>query len=115
MCSVPNPLIMKIRIDECLPKNISKEFSGHFVKTVREMGWDSKTNGELMEASIKEGFEVFVTVDKNLQYQQNLKKYNLIVIVLVAFKNELELLKPIVPKVLQKLVDLEKGFAYEFS
>ncbi|MEO5571718.1 MAG: DUF5615 family PIN-like protein [Bacteroidia bacterium] len=105
---------MKLLIDECLPKNIGKEFSAHFVKTVREMGWESKTNGDLMEAAIKEGFEVFVTVDKNLQYQQNLKKYNLIVVVLVAFKNELELLKPIVPKVLQQLSGLEKGVAYEF-
>ena len=106
---------MKILIDECLPKNISKEFHNHFVKTVREMGWDSKSNGALMDVAINAGFEVFVTIDKNLQYQQNLKKYNLIVIVLVAFKNELELLKPIIPNVLKNLNALEKGSAYEFN
>ena len=55
---------MKILIDECLPKNISKEFHNHFVKTVREMGWDSKSNGALMDVAINAGFEVFVTVDK---------------------------------------------------
>ncbi len=106
---------MKILIYECLPKNIRKEFHGYIAKTVREMGWDSKSNGELMNAAIGEGFDVFVTIDNNLQYQQNLKRYNLIVIVLIALKNELELLKPIIPKVLEKLSELEKGKAYEFS
>jgi predicted nuclease of predicted toxin-antitoxin system len=106
---------MRILIDECLPKNIKKEFSGHVVKTVREMNWDSMTNGELMDAAIKNDFEVFVTVDNNLQFQQNLKKYNLIVIVLVVLKNELDLLKPIIPKVLENLNSLEKGKAYEFK
>lgn len=106
---------MKILIDECLPKNIAREFQGRFVKTVREMGWNSMANGELMNAAIKNEFEVFVTIDNNLQYQQNLKKYNLIVVVLVALKNELELLKPIIPKVLENLNKLEKGRAYEFK
>ncbi len=106
---------MKILIDECLPKSIKHEFFGHLALTVRDMGWDSKTNGELMSVAMNEGFEVFVTVDKNLQFQQNLKKYNIIVIVLDVFKNEIEFLKPIVPDVLKGLTDLRKGEAYIFG
>jgi|ERR1019366_1366205 predicted nuclease of predicted toxin-antitoxin system len=106
---------MKILIDECLPKNIKHEFLGHVTITVRDMGWDSKTNGDLMKAAMNEGFEVFVTIDKNLQFQQNLKKYNIIVIVLNAFKNELEFLKPIIPDVLKNLNELKKGEAYIFE
>jgi len=59
---------MKILIDECLPKNLKHEFIGHSVMTVQEMGWDSLWNGELMTAAMKDGFEVFVTIDKNLQH-----------------------------------------------
>lgn len=106
---------MKVLIDECLPKNIRKEFSGHEVKTVREMGWDSMSNGTLLRAAGKAGFEVFVTIDNNLQYQQNLKAYDIVIVVLVALKSELELLKPIIPKVLKEINKLEKGNAYQFS
>ena len=106
---------MKILIDECLPKSIKHEFSDHLTLTVREMSWDSKTNGELMKAAMDTGLEVFVTIDKNLQFQQNLKKYNIVVIVLNAFKNELEFLKPIIPVVLKKLNELKKGEAYTFE
>ena len=106
---------MKILIDECRPNNLKHEFKGHHTKTVKEMGWDSKTNGDLMTAAMNDGFEVFVTIDKNLQYQQNLKKYNLIVIVLNAIRNELEYLKPLLPEVLERLNDLKKGEAYVFS
>ena len=109
------PVFMKILIDECLPKSIKHEFFGHITLTVREMGWDSKTNGELMNSAMNGGFEVFVTIDKNLQFQQNLKKYNIIVIVLNAFKNELEFLKPLIPDVLKRLNELKKGEAYIFE
>ena len=106
---------MKILIDECLPYSLKHELTGHHVKTVKEMGWDSKTNGDLMTDAMNAGFEVFVTIDKNLQHQQNLKKYDLIVVVLNAVRNELEYLKPLLPEVLERLKDLKKGEAYVFS
>lgn len=106
---------MKILIDECLPKSLKHEFVGHAAMTVQEMGWDSLWNGELMSAAIKDGFEVFVTIDKNLQHQQNLKKYNLIVIILDAVRNEIDYLKPLMPEVLSRLNDLKKGEAHVFT
>ncbi len=106
---------MKILIDECLPEDIKKEFTGHLVSTVSDLGWNSMTNGMLLSATIKDGFEVFVTIDKNLQYQQNLKKYNLIIVVQDSHKSDLEILKLIVPKVLLNLSSLEKGEAHHFG
>ena len=65
---------MRILIDESVPVQIRAGFAGHEVSTVREMGWGQAANGELLRSA--EGkFEVLVTCDKNLKYQQNLKRY----------------------------------------
>ena len=61
---------MKILLDESLPKSLTKEFKGHFVSTVVGHGWSGKKNGELLRLAQKE-FDVFLTADQNLQYQQN--------------------------------------------
>ena len=60
---------MKVILDECLPRLLT----GHEVKTVRQMGWNGKENGELLELIARQ-FEVFITVDKNIPAQQNLRR-----------------------------------------
>ena len=62
---------MKILLDESVPRQIRPALTGHDVETVRQRGWTSVTNGELLRLAEGE-FEVFVTADKNLKYQQNL-------------------------------------------
>lgn len=62
---------MKILLDESVPRQIRPALAGHDVETVRQRGWTSVTNGELLRLAEGE-FEVFVTADKNLKYQQNL-------------------------------------------
>ena len=62
---------MKILLDESVPRQIRPALTGHDVETVRQRGWTSVTNGELLKLAEGE-FEVFVTADKNLKYQQNL-------------------------------------------
>ena len=106
---------MKILIDECLQKNLKSEFSGHVVKTAVEMKLDGKSNGKLLTAAVKAGFEVFVTVDKNLSFQQNIQSFKIVVIVLDSDSNELEPLKPIVKKVLSRLKSLKAGRLYVFE
>ena len=56
---------MRISLDECLPKRLKRDLVGHHARTVPEMGWASKTNGELL-ALAEAGFDVFLTVDRNL-------------------------------------------------
>ncbi|MDQ6844426.1 MAG: hypothetical protein M3Z92_08765 [Bacteroidota bacterium] len=83
---------MKILPDENLPKKIKQNFPEHEIFTVREKGWHSKKNGELLSLMVSEGFEVLLTFDRNLPYQQNLEKYPIKVIVLVAENNTYEIL-----------------------
>jgi len=63
---------MKVLLDECVPRPLAKALSGHEVSTVQEAGWDGVGNGELLQHA--EGrFDVFITADKNLRYQQKLR------------------------------------------
>ncbi|MBI2066836.1 MAG: DUF5615 family PIN-like protein [Deltaproteobacteria bacterium] len=93
---------MKILLDECLPRRLKKLLGQHDVVTVPEKGWSGTKNGALLQLAASE-FDVFITVDKNLQYQQNLKEAPLAVVVLVAADNKIETLTPLMPKVLDAL------------
>jgi len=72
------------------------------------MGWKSKQNGELIALAAKE-FEVFVTTDRNLSFQQNVKRFNISIAVIVANTNRLIDIRPIVPALLKILPFLKKG------
>lgn len=87
---------MKILLDECLPKKLKHEVEADEVKTVPEMGWAGKKNGELLRLAEQE-FDVLLTNDQNLESQQNLKQFDLAFIVLVAYTNDIEDLKPLMP------------------
>ena len=91
---------MHILIDECLPKKLKRELTEHTAFTVQERGWAGMKNGELLQRAEKE-FNVWVTADQNIEYQQNLKQFDIAVVVLVAPRNELESLLPLIPR-LQK-------------
>jgi predicted nuclease of predicted toxin-antitoxin system len=71
---------MKLLLDENLPKKLKNDLADFEVFTVQEMGW--KTNGELLELMISNGFEALITADKNLQNQQSFKKYPIPVLTL---------------------------------
>lgn len=65
---------MKILLDESLPRKLKNDFGGaHEVWTVRDKGWLGQKNGALLKLMVAHGFELFVTVDRNLSYQQNLE------------------------------------------
>ncbi len=81
---------------------------GHEVRTVPEMGWASKKNGELLELAAEQ-FDVFLTVDRNLSYQQDLAQLKLAVVVLVSGGNRLADLRPLMPTVLDLLPAIVAG------
>jgi hypothetical protein len=87
---------MRLLLDECLPRKLKRQFSHHAVKTVPEMGWSGLKNGELLTLAEAQ-FDVFITADQNLPYQQNLAGRQIAVLVLVAADNRLETLLPLVP------------------
>ena len=101
---------MKILLDECIDRRLAKDIAEHEVKTVPQMGWATIKNGELLTLAEKD-FEVFVTVDRNLSFQQNLPRYNIAVIVLRARSNRLQDLRPLVPKLLEVLPTVKRGEA----
>jgi hypothetical protein len=101
---------MKILLDECVDQRLPAEIQGHEVKTVPEMGWANFKNGQLLSL-VQHEFDVFVTADRNLPYQQNLPKFNIAMIVLRAPTNRLVDLKPLVPFLLAELPTAPAGQA----
>ena len=88
---------MKLLIDENLPKILKQHFPEYKMYTVRDMGWQSKKNGELLALMLAENFDALITFDRNLQHQQNLAKYPIAVVVLNASGNAFPFLEPLIP------------------
>jgi predicted nuclease of predicted toxin-antitoxin system len=96
---------MRILLDESLPRSLRGELTGHSAKTVAEMGWSGVENGELLHRAAK-GFDVLLTADQNLQFQQNMDALPLSVVVLTARTNRLEDLQPLIHELLVRLEKL---------
>jgi len=101
---------MKILLDECIDRKLAREFADYEVRTVPQMGWAGVKNGQLLALAEAE-FDVFITVDRNLSFQQNLSQFDIVVIVLQAPTNRLADLKPLAPQVLAILANVAKGQA----
>lgn len=80
---------MKILLDHCVDRNLSKLFPTHEIKSAAEMGWENLQNGDLLVEASK-AFDVFVTVDKNFRYQQNLITLPIPILELYATTNRLK-------------------------
>ncbi len=93
---------MKVLLDECVPKRLRNKIPGHNIKTVQEAGWDGIKNGELLKKA-RENFEAFITVDRNLTFQQNLTNLPIPVIVIHARSNRLKDMEPFVAELLRLL------------
>lgn len=106
---------MRVLLDECVPRPLKRELTGHAVSTVSEMGWKGIENGELLALIRGAEFEAFVTVDQNLAYQQNLRTLGVGVVVLVARTNKLQDLQPLVPSLLEVLGRLRPGELIQIS
>ena len=100
---------MRILLDEQLPRQLAPYFVGHHVRTTQEQGWAGLKNGALLEQALAAGFDAFVTGDKNLEFQQNLKVSGLFVVVLVAPSNKLDDLLPRVPRTLEAFARAKPG------
>lgn len=90
---------MKLLLDENLPKKLKLDFPEHKVYTVTDKGWNGVKNGELLKLLLSEGFDALLTFDKNLQHQQNFKKYTITVFVLIAPINTHTVLTKLSPKI----------------
>jgi len=98
---------VRILLDECVPKRLGRFLSEHDVITTPQAGWAGITNGELLRRASKD-FDVFVTVDRNLAFQQSSSNLPLPVIVIHAQSNKLKDMTPHVPK-LQEMLNSSLG------
>ena len=101
---------MRVFLDECVDWRLSRDLTGHDVKTAHQMGWATIKNGELL-ALASEHFDVFVTVDRNLTFQQNLSSFSIAVIVLQARTNRLADIRPLAPSLLAAIDAAQPGVA----
>ncbi len=106
---------MRVLLDECIPRPLRRHLAGHDVRTIPEMGWAGKKNGELLTLMAADGFEVLLTVDQNIRHQQNPAAAGVAVVVLVAATNRLGDLLPLVPAVLAILGSIKPGDLVEVT
>ncbi len=88
---------MLILFDHGTPRGIARYLPGHTVKEARAQGWDRLTNGELLTAAENAGFDLLLTTDKNIRYQQNLQNRKIAIVVLG--KARWRLIKPLLSQV----------------
>ena len=107
---------MKVLIDECAPKSLKTVLaaSGYDCMTVQEAGWSGKENGELL-AQAEVHFDVLVTLDQNLRYQQNLTRRGLALVIVRARSNRRADLRPCFPARIQALRSIRKGEIVEIG
>ena len=95
-------------VDECVDWRLSRELAPHEVKTARQMGWTALKNGELLALAAAQ-FDGFVTVDRNLSFQQDIVSLPIAVVVLHARTNRLADLRPLVPSLLSAIEARQPG------
>jgi hypothetical protein len=100
---------VRVLLDEQLPRQLARELIGHEARTVQQQGWAGLKNGERLRRAAEAGYEVFITADQNLEFQQNLAHSSLFVLVLVAPSNALEDLLPLVPSILTEMPNAQAG------
>ena len=100
---------MRVLLDEQLPRHLVREIAGHDISTVQQRGWAGLKNGDLLRVAADAHFDVLVTADRNLQFQQNLSQSRLGIILLVAPSNALEDLRPLVPNLLAAILKSRPG------
>jgi hypothetical protein len=97
-----------VLLDECVDRRLAADIQGHDVKTVPEVGWAALKNGEPL-ARAQRDFEAFVTVDRNLSFQQDLSRFSIAVIVLRARSNRVADLRQLIPDLLATLPAARRG------
>ncbi len=100
---------MRILIDECIDERFRNSLSGSDCQTARYAGLAGLKNGELLASAEKAKFDVFLTVDQGIEYQQNLSGRTIAVITLRARSNRLKALLPLLPERLSQIASIQSG------
>jgi hypothetical protein len=101
---------MRVLLDECVPKRLGRHLAPHECRIPAQLGWDGIKNGRLLALAEKE-FDVLVTMDRNLSFQQSLPKFGISLVVLHARSNRLGDLLPLVPEIVAAISSAKPGLA----
>jgi hypothetical protein len=100
---------LRILLDECVPRRLKRSFRGHqLVLTVPDAGFTGLKNGNLLRHIVGK-FDVFITTDKSIQFQQNLAAWDIGFVLLRALSNDFIDIEPLVPKLLARLDEVASG------
>jgi predicted nuclease of predicted toxin-antitoxin system len=97
---------MKILLDECTPRIVKKRLPHLDIHTTQEMGWAGRKNGELLAAAESQ-FDVFITTDKKLRSQQNLKGHKLAILLLPS--NQVPIVEALMQTLEESLQSIQAG------
>jgi predicted nuclease of predicted toxin-antitoxin system len=103
---------MNILLDECTPRTLKKRLSHLAIRTVQDMGWNGVKNGKLLALADPQ-FDVFITTDKNLRYQQNLAQLKLAIVLLPT--NRVRVVIALIPKIEEVLKTIQPGEFIEIA
>ena len=99
---------MRLLLNECVPWRLKRELRGHEAKTVQDMGWAGIKNGALLQVANGQ-FDVLLTVDQGIEYQNNLAGLSIGIVVMVAPSNDIDDLRPLLPDVARALASVQPG------
>jgi hypothetical protein len=100
---------MRVLLDECVPRKFSRVLAGHDCATVPSAGLAGTKNGELLVAAERLGFELFITIDQGVGYQQNLSGRTIAILVLQSKTSRLVDLLPLAPGCLAQMATISPG------
>jgi len=99
---------VRLLLDECVPKRLRRELRDHEVRTVPELGWAGKENGELL-ALAESKFDVLVTVDQKVKCQRSMAHRNIAIVILVARRSKIDFLRPLLRDLQHVLTEIAPG------
>jgi hypothetical protein len=99
---------VRVLLDECVDARLAPHVAGHETKTVHDVGWAGVSNGKLLARAELE-FDVFVTIDRNLLFQQHVPKFQLAIVLIHSVSNRLEDLLKLLPAILDAIPKATKG------
>jgi len=97
-----------ILFDNGVPRPLRRRLQPHRIATTQELGWERLKNGELLQTA-EADFDVLITTDSNIKYQQSLPARNIALIVLRAFRISMKYYEPLLPQILETLETIEPG------
>lgn len=103
---------MKILLDECVTRKLKQSLTEFEVKTVKEMGFSGLKNGALLNEAQNAGFDILLSVDKNMNAQQNTSKYEIAIVVLDVLKSGIKYFEKLIPVFISRINDFKNGKYY---